>query len=100
MGWSKESPVQFWARHRKRLLEAIRTDKRAVVMSTYLDTYLDHSHSLMPLSRAYRYEPIPQELGENDADSVHGLEFPLWSEWVPNRARLDYQVYPRLTSHG
>jgi hexosaminidase len=88
--------VQFWARHHKRMLEAMRTEKRSVVMSTYLDTYLDHSYSLMPLSRAYRYEPIPPELSENDADSVHGLEFPLWSEWVPNRARLDYQVYPRL----
>ena len=97
-GLVKGVVVQFWARGRARLLEAIRTDKRAVVMSTYLDTYLDHSYSLMPLSRAYRYEPIPAELGENDADSVPGLEFPLWSEWVPNRARLDYQVYPRLTA--
>jgi hexosaminidase len=88
--------VQFWARHRERLLEAMRTEKRAVVMSTYLDTYLDHSYSLMPLSRAYCYDPIPPEFSDNDADSVHGLEFPLWSEWVPNRARLDYQVYPRL----
>jgi len=97
-GLVKGVVVQFWARGRERLLEAIRTDKRAVVMSTYLDTYLDHSYSLMPLSRAYRYEPIPAELGENDAGSVPGLEFPLWSEWVPNRARLDYQVYPRLTA--
>ena len=106
MGWNeilqdglvKGAVVQFWARGRERLLEAIRTEKRAVVMSTYLDTYLDHSYSLMPLSRAYRYEPIPAELGENDAGSILGLEFPIWSEWVPNRARLDYQVYPRLTA--
>jgi hexosaminidase len=90
--------VQFWARGRKRLLEAIQAGKRLVVMSTYLDTYLDHSYNLMPLSRAYRFEPIPAELGENDTDRVHGLEFPLWCEWVPDRARLDYQVYPRLTA--
>ena len=106
MGWNeilqdglvKGAVVQFWARGRECLLEAIRTEKRAVVISTYLDTYLDHSYSLIPLSRAYRYEQIPAELGENDAGSVPGLEFPLWSEWVPNRARLDYQVYPRLTA--
>jgi hexosaminidase len=106
MGWNeilqdglvKGAVVQFWAKGRKHLLEAIRTEKRAVVLSTFLDTYLDHSYSLMPLSRAYRYEPVPAELGGNNAGSVIGLEFPLWSEWVPNRARLDYQVYPRLTA--
>jgi hexosaminidase len=97
-GLVKGAVVQFWARGRARLLEAVRTEKRAVVMSTYLDTYLDHSYSLMPLSRAYRFEPIPEELGEKNANSIRGLEFPLWSEWVPNRARLDYQVYPRLTA--
>jgi hexosaminidase len=106
MGWNeilqnglvKSAVVQFWARGREQLLEAIQTGKRPIVMSTYLDAYLDHSYSLMPLSRAYRYEPIPKELEEKDAGSILGLEFPLWSEWVPNRARLDYQVYPRLTA--
>ncbi|MFH1524040.1 MAG: beta-N-acetylhexosaminidase [Chloroflexota bacterium] len=100
MGWNeilqdglvKGAVVQFWAKDRERLLNAIRTEKRATVISTYLD----HSYRLMPLSRAYNYEPIPKELDEKDAESVLGLEFPLWTEWVPNRARLDYQVYPRL----
>jgi hexosaminidase len=106
MGWNEilqdslvgGAVVQYWVGGRKRLLEAIRNEKRAVVMSTYLDAYLDHSYRLMPLSRAYCYEPIPAELGENEAGSILGLEFPLWSEWVPNRARLDYQAYPRLTA--
>jgi hexosaminidase len=88
--------VQFWVRGRERLLEAIRTGKRAVVMSDYMEAYLDHSYSLTPLSRAYRYEPVPKELDEKDSGSILGVEFPLWSEWVPNRQRLDYQTYPRL----
>jgi hexosaminidase len=106
MGWNEilqdglvaGAVVQFWIRGRKQLLSAIRDEHRPVVMSTYLDAYLDHSYSLMPLSRAYNYEPIPKELDEKGAESVLGLEFPLWSEWVGSRARLDYQVYPRLTA--
>ncbi|MGB8213087.1 MAG: beta-N-acetylhexosaminidase [Anaerolineales bacterium] len=106
LGWNdilhdrldKNAAIQFWLRGRKQLLEAIRSDRREVVMSTYLDTYLDHAYSLMPLSRAYRYEPIPSELDEKAAASILGLEFPLWSEWVPDRLRLDYQAYPRLTA--
>jgi hexosaminidase len=90
--------IQYWAGGRHRLLEAIRNEKRAVVMSPYLSAYLDHSYYLMPLSLAYQYEPIPHELDDDEAGSILGLEFPLWSEWVPSRSRLDYQVYPRLTA--
>ncbi len=90
--------VQYWARDYDRLIKAIRTEKRSVVMSPYLKTYLDHSYSLMPLSVAYNYEPIPVELAVDKAERIMGVEFPLWSEWVPNRARLDFQAYPRLTA--
>jgi hexosaminidase len=103
MGWNEilqdgltsTAVVQFWIGGWKKLIEAIRGG-RETVMSTYLDAYLDHSYSLMPLSRAYRYDPVPKELEEKDAGSILGLEFPLWAEWVPGRARFDYQAYPRL----
>jgi hexosaminidase len=97
-GLLKNTLVQYWRGNRKELIHAVRNENRAVIMSTYLDAYLDHSYELMPLSRAYHYEPIPAELGEDDVSNILGLEFPLWSEWVPNRDRLDYQVYPRLTA--
>jgi hexosaminidase len=97
-GLAKSAIVQFWVRGRKNLLQALRNDQRAIVMSTFLETYLDHAYSLMPLSRAYRYEPVPKELEEKDSASILGLEFPLWTEWVPERLRMDYQVYPRLTA--
>jgi hexosaminidase len=97
-GLAKGTAVQYWVRGREALLEALRRGDHPVIMSTYLDAYLDHSYSLMPLSRAYRFEPLPKELDEKDASPVMGLEFPLWTEWVPNRGRMDYQVYPRLTA--
>jgi hexosaminidase len=97
-GLTKSAVVQFWVGGRAQLLQAVRDDQRAIVMSTFLDAYLDHSYNLMPLSRAYRYEPVPKELEEKQAVSILGPEFPLWTEWVPDRARLDYQTYPRLTA--
>jgi hexosaminidase len=106
IGWNEilqeglvEGPiVQYWVRGHQALVEAIRNHRQPVVMSTYLDTYLDHGYSLMPLSRAYKYDPIMAELNEKEAVSILGLEFPLWTEWVPDRARLDYQVYPRMAA--
>ena len=106
MGWNEilqagldqSALVQFWIGGRKKLLEAVRTDRRGVVMSSFFDTYLDHTYSLLPLSRAYRYEPVPGELEGKDASSILGLEAPLWTEWIPDRLRRDYQAYPRLTA--
>jgi hexosaminidase len=103
MGWNQilepgldpSAVVQYWLGDRKRLAEAVRQG-RNVVMSAYLDTYLDHSYSLMPLRRAYCYDPLPPGLSEAEAASVLGLEFPLWTEWVATRTRLDYQAFPRL----
>ena len=97
-GLTRGALVQFWWGDRGQLLKAIRNDQRITVMSNFLDTYLDHSYSLMPLSRAYRYEPVPAGLDETQSASILGLEFPLWTEWVPDRARLEYQAYPRLTA--
>ena len=95
-GLAAKAVVHYWIGGLKPLVEAIRREGRQVIMSTYLDTYLDHGYSLMPLSRAYRYEPVPVGLADEQLDCVLGLEFPLWSEWVPTRARLDYQAFPRL----
>jgi hexosaminidase len=95
---ARDAIVHYWMGSLKPLVETIRRDRRQVVMSTYLDTYLDHGYSLMPLSRAYGYEPVPDGLTAGEADCILGLEFPLWTEWVPTRPRLDYQTWPRLTA--
>jgi hexosaminidase len=97
-GLVNSAVVQFWVRGRDQLLQALRNERRSVVMSTYLDAYLDHAYSLMPLSRAYRFEPVPKEGYQEQGLTILGPEFPLWTEWVPDRPRLDYQVYPRLTA--
>ena len=81
----------------EKVIEAIRNG-RDVFVSPYFQLYLDHSHSLTPLSKAYNFEPVFPGLSATEAEHVLGLEAPLWTEFVPNQARLDYQTYPRLTA--
>lgn len=69
-----------------------------VIMSPTSHCYLDYSHTTISLERAYSFEPIPEELDPEFHHHVLGLEGNLWSEWVPDRDRLDHQVYPRLTA--
>ena len=89
--------VQYWVRGRQRVIEAARHG-RDVVVSSMMDVYLDHSYSLIPLSKTYAFEPVFAGLDAEGARHILGLEAPLWCEFVPNRARLDYQTYPRLTA--
>ena len=94
---AKNPIIQYWVRNKKDLLAALKNGQK-VVNSAYLDTYLDHSYSLTPLRRAYQFEPVFAELDAHAASNILGFEAPLWAEWVPNRARLDYQTFPRLTA--
>ena len=97
-GLAEGAVVQYWARGRKKLLDALRNNSRPTVMSYCFYTYLDYSYKLIPLRRIYRYEPVPSGFDLKAAVSILGVESPLWTEWVPTRARLDYQVFPRLTA--
>lgn len=90
---------QWWAFNKKDFLNALESGREGI-LSSYLDVYLDHSHALTPLSRAYRYEPVDPALSESAASRILGLEAPLWAEFVRSKARLDYQVYPRLPAYA
>jgi hexosaminidase len=96
-GLADSAVAQYWIRHRKDVVEAIRHG-RDVIVSPFWHAYLDHSYSLTPLSRAYAFEPVFADLDADDAQHVLGLEALMWTEFVPNRARLDYQTHPRLAA--
>jgi hexosaminidase len=97
-GLAKSAVVHYWARGRKKLLKAIQTEHRQTVMSSCFSTYLDYPYNLINLRRIYAYEPIPAGLSSEATASILGVESPLWTEWVPTRQRLDFQIYPRLTA--
>jgi hexosaminidase len=96
-GLAENAVLQYWFGSRKPVAESVRGG-RDVVVSPYLNVYLDHTYDLIPLSKAYRFEPVFPRLDARSARRILGLEAPMWTEFVPNRARLDYQTYPRLTA--
>jgi hexosaminidase len=96
-GLAESAVPQYWIGNRKAVIEAIRGGREAIV-SSWRYAYLDHSYALTPLSAAYAFDPVFPELDEGDASRVLGLEALLWTEFVPNVARLDYQTFPRLTA--
>ncbi|MET7644916.1 beta-N-acetylhexosaminidase [Streptomyces sp. NPDC005426] len=80
-----------------------------VVMCPEQQVYLDHRQHGGPdepmpigyvrtLEDVYRFEPVPPALSEEAARHVLGAQANVWTEVMQNRARVDYQVFPRLAA--
>ncbi|WP_328721420.1 beta-N-acetylhexosaminidase [Streptomyces sp. NBC_00247] len=80
-----------------------------VVMCPVQQVYLDYRQDGGPdepipigyvrtLEDVYRFEPVPPDLSQEAARHVLGTQGNAWTEVMHNRARVDYQVYPRLAA--
>ncbi|MFD7430179.1 beta-N-acetylhexosaminidase [Streptomyces sp. NPDC059818] len=80
-----------------------------VVMCPEQQVYLDHRQHGGPdepmpigyvrtLEDVYRFEPVPPGLSEEAARHILGTQANVWTEVMQNRARVDYQVFPRLAA--
>ncbi|MER7553591.1 beta-N-acetylhexosaminidase [Streptomyces anulatus] len=80
-----------------------------VVMCPEQQVYLDHRQDGGPdepmpigyvrsLEDVYRFEPVPPGLSEEAARHILGTQANVWTEVMQNRARVDYQVFPRLAA--
>jgi hexosaminidase len=79
-----------------------------VVMAANVYTYLDYYQSLdtsqepltiggyVPLEKVYGYEPVADGIDAEHARHVLGAQGQLWTEYMPDRASVDYMAYPRL----
>jgi hexosaminidase len=103
MGWNEilgeslapDAIAQWWVGNKKKVLHHLHQG-RNFVMSKVGFVYFDYNYVLTPLKKCYNYEPIPKELEEEYHNNVLGIEAPLWTEWVPTKERLGWQVFPRL----
>jgi hexosaminidase len=75
------------------------------VMTPAESCYLDYAQAktgeprpsahFLPLLQVYKYEPLPQEIPAEKAKHIIGAGANLWTERVPNYARVQYMTYPR-----
>ncbi|MER5962492.1 beta-N-acetylhexosaminidase [Streptomyces sp. NPDC002057] len=80
-----------------------------VVMCPEQQVYLDHRQApgedepmpigyVRTLEDVYRFEPVPPGLSPEAAAHILGTQANVWTEVMQNRARVDYQVFPRLAA--
>lgn len=98
--------AQFWAKEENAKL-AIEQGNQ-ILMSPARKMYLDmqydstsriglHWAAYVELDSAYLWEPTEFAAGIGP-ENILGLEAPLWTETVTNRADIDYLAFPRLAA--
>lgn len=79
-----------------------------VIMTPGSHVYFDHSQSqredsvtiggYTSVEKTYSYEPIPKELNAQQAKYVLGAQANVWTEYMNNPAKVEYQLFPRLSA--
>jgi hexosaminidase len=79
-----------------------------VIMTPGSHVYFDHSQTknedsvtiggYTPVEKVYSYEPVPKELTAEEAKFVRGAQANLWTEYINNTSKLEYQLFPRISA--
>ena len=80
-----------------------------VVMCPHTQYYLDYYQAdpkteklamghLVPLRQVYQYNPVPDTLTPEQQKYIIGVQGCVWTEYMPNRERVEYMAYPRATA--
>jgi hexosaminidase len=87
--------IEYWKPGTRKAVINAANSGRKVIMSDFLHLYLDYPYAMTPLAKTYAFEPLK---GLERPENILGVEAPIWTEWVPNRDKLDFQVFPRLAA--
>lgn len=91
--------VQFWTGN-PALIETTARKGYDVVNSFHEYTYLDYSYDNIPLDKAYGFSPVPADFPEELKERIIGMGCQMWGEFIPNVAKMNYQIYPRLAAYA
>ena len=79
-----------------------------VIMTPGNPVYFDHTQTdaedsvtfggYNPLDKVYAYEPIPNELTEEQGKHVLGAQANLWTEYITNPKKIEYMLFPRMSA--
>ncbi len=103
MGWNeilqnsnltKEAIIQYWTEGRDKKVEQFIAEGGNVVISKHQAFYFDMSYGFHPVKSTYNYSH--KALHIKNADSVIGIEAPLWTEFTATPEEKEIKIFPRL----
>ena len=91
--------VQFWDGSPELAKKAIRKGYY-LVNSNCHDTYLDYNYGVLPLERAYNFNPYFEDLTPEQNAKILGTGCQMWGEWTPTEERINFQTFPRIGAYA
>ena len=87
--------AQYWTHKRDMKVENYLLGGHDVIVSKHQAFYFDMPYAQNGLKSTYEFEP--EKIGlTGDNSGILGVEGVFWSEWIPTKERLEFQMYPRL----
>lgn len=105
-GLAPNATVMSW-RGEEGGIEAAK-QKHNVIMTPGGWMYFDHKQSknedsvtiggYTTIQKVYSYDPIPKALSVEDAKYVLGAQANVWTEYMTNTQKVEYQIFPRMSA--
>ncbi len=105
-GLAPNATVMSW-RGEKGGIEAAKQN-HTVIMTPSSHVYFDHAQSkqedsvtiggFSSIEKVYHYEPVPKQLDATQGKLVLGAQANLWTEYIKNTRKVEYQLFPRISA--
>ena len=80
-----------------------------VILTPGSHCYFDHYQSdneneplaiggFLPLEKVYHFNPIPEELSDQEASYVMGAQGNVWTEYMQTEKQVEYMAFPRVVA--
>lgn len=104
-GLAPNATVMSW-RGTNGAIEAAKQHHNVIMTPTshsYFDYYQSENEDepiaiggFLPLEKVYSFNPIPEELNEEEAKYVLGAQGNIWTEYMKTSKHVEYMMFPRI----
>lgn len=91
--------IHFWKGDIELINDAI-LKGHDIVNSYHEYTYLDYDYNTIPLSKAYDFNPTPDNIPQIHRGKILGSGCQMWGEWIPTVKSMHILVFPRLAAYA
>ena len=95
-GLSKDVTMMWWRNWAPTMRNVAANNENNIIITPDFEYYFDFKNEATPLEKVYTYEPVPEDFTQGQAKYIIGVQANLWSEYIPNFKRLEYQAFPRM----
>ncbi|MDR3264053.1 MAG: beta-N-acetylhexosaminidase [Clostridiales bacterium] len=90
--------IQYWTPRADPNVPEYLKNGGKVIMSKHRSFYFDMPYSQYPLKNTFAFTPFIEGITEAYAKNIVGVEGALWTEWIGNTDKLEFQLFPRMTA--